>query len=60
MQRNLIQQRLKQFWHEGLNVKSHQMFQHHVHKIRRTNTQGIENNNKSSPSRYVSEHLKTQ
>jgi len=23
-QRNLIQQRLKQLWHEGLNIKSHQ------------------------------------
>ena len=29
-------------------------------KIHKNNTQGIENNNKSSPSRYVSEHPKTQ
>jgi len=29
-------------------------------KIHKNNTQGIENNNKSSPSRYVSEHLRTQ
>jgi len=36
------------------------MFQHHVHKIHRNNTQGIENNNIGSPTRYVSEHLKTQ
>jgi len=29
-------------------------------KIHKNNTQGIENNDKSSPSRYVSEHLGTQ